>query len=157
MGYTHYWRFKKPAKGKASQTETAYQRALIDCQRIILTYRAVNGGLSGFSAHTKLGQYGGINVNGSRDDGHETFVLREHFSENEGFNFCKTARKPYDRVVTACLIVLSYRLGDCIEVSSDGDSEDWAAGLQLAERVLKLKRLAIPERVSNRNNRSINE
>jgi hypothetical protein len=157
MGYTHYFTFKKAPKGKASQIETNYQKALIDCQRIILAYSNVNGGLSGFSAHTKLGQYGGLNVNGSKEDGHETFVLREHFSQNESFNFCKTARKPYDTVVTACLIVLSYRLGACIDVSSDGDATDWTEGLRLAQKVLKLKRLQIPSGVSNRDNDSMDE
>lgn len=157
MGYTHYWTFKKAPKGKASQSETAYQKAIADCHRIILGYSMVNGGLSGYSAHTKLGQYGGINVNGSKEDGHKTFVLREHLSQNESFNFCKTARKPYDRVVTACLIVLSYRLGGLIDVSSDGDAADWQDGLKLAQKVLKLKRLEIPSSVLKRDNDSMDE
>jgi hypothetical protein len=157
MGYTHYFSFKKAPKGKASQSEAAYQKAIADCHRIILTYSNVNGGLSGYSAHTKLGQYGGINVNGSKEDGHETFVLREHLSQNESFNFCKTARKPYDKVVTACLIALSYRLGGLVEVSSDGDAADWQDGLKLAQKVLKLKSLKIPSGVSNRDNDSTEE
>ena len=137
--------FKKPSKikGNAAKTEALYQRAVKDCQRIILHYYKENKGtessLSGYSAHSKLGQYGGININGKGDQGHETFILREHFSQNEGFNFCKTSQKPYDVVVTACLSVLSYHLGDLIEVSSDGLGHDWFDGLNLAEKVLKRK------------------
>ena len=157
MGYTHYWTFKKAPKGKVSQSEAAYQKAIADCHRIILGYSMNNGGLSGYSAHTKLGQYGGINVNGSKEDGHETFVLRERLSQNEACNFCKTARKPYDKVVTACLIVLSYRLGGLIDVSSVGDAADWQDGLKLAQKVLKLKRLEIPSSVSKRDNDSMDE
>jgi len=151
MGYTHYWTFKKPKRGDAEKTEKLYQRAIKDCAKIIKTYYDANGGLSGYTAHTPIGTYGGILVNGAGDDAHEPFELREHFKQNfenkfkEGFNFCKTARKPYDVVVTACLIVLKHRLGDYINVSSDGYQHEWEEGLELAKRVLKLKTLTIPD------------
>jgi hypothetical protein len=144
MGYTHYWTFKKIPKGQAKKAELAYQKAVIDAHRIIMYWSNLNGGLSGYSAHTKLGAYGGINVNGSKSDAHEPFILREHVKQNEGFNFCKTAQKPYDTVVTACLIALQYRLGTLVEVSSDGSELDWLEGLELAKKVLKLKSLKIP-------------
>jgi hypothetical protein len=139
MGYTHYWNFAKAPKGKASETEAAYQAALIECQRIVKAYYRENGGLSGYTAHAKTGQYGGLNVNGKGDDAHETFAMREHFSENDGFGFCKTARKPYDVVVTACLAVLAYRLPGLVTVSSDGRPKDWTEGVALARKVLRRK------------------
>lgn len=142
MGYTHYWTFKH-TKGSAVRNETKYQQAIKQCNAIISYYSAKFGGLAGYSAHTK-GQYGGIDVNGSRENGHENFLLREHFSENEAFNFCKTAAKPYDVVVTACLIILANKLGTAISVSSDGNSQDWIAGLQLAQNVTRLKSLQLP-------------
>lgn len=149
MGYTHYWTFKKPNRGDAAKTEELYQKAVKECAKIIRTYYDANGGLSGYTAHTPIGKYGGILVNGKGDDAHEDFVLREHFKQNfentDGFDFCKTARKPYDVVVTACLIVLKHRLGDYIKVSSDGYQHEWEAGLELAKRVLKLKTLTIPD------------
>lgn len=147
MGYTHYWTFRKALKGQATKTEEAYQKAVRDCQKVILAYSKVNGGLSGYSAHTKVGQYGGINVNGSGQLSHEPFILREHFSENEGFNFCKTAQKPYDTVVVACLIILKHRLKDLIHVSSDGNEECWKAGLKLAKNITGIKSLNIPESI----------
>ncbi len=144
MGYTHYFKFKKAPAKKAAQVEALYKKTLTECQKIVLFYSKTNGGLSGYSAHSKLSAYGGLNFNGSGENGHETFVLREHYSENESFNFCKTAQKPYDVVVTACLIVLAHRLKGLIEVSSDGRAEDFTAGLDLAKTVLKLKTLKIP-------------
>lgn len=148
MGYTHYWTFQQPKRGDAAKVEALYQKAVKDCAKIIRTYYEAFGGLSGYTAHTPIGTYGGILVNGKGDDAHEDFSLREHFKQNlepDNWNFCKTARKPYDVVVTACLIVLKHRLGDRIDVSSDGFQHDWEAGLDLAKRVLKLKTLTIPD------------
>ena len=150
MGYTHYWTFRKTdkIKGEAQKVEELYQKAIKDCHKVILAYYKDNKGtyssLSGYSAHTKLGQYGGIQFNGKGKNAHEDFYLREHFKQNfegfgSGFHFCKTAHKPYDIVVTACLSILSYRLGKYIEVSSDGLGHDWIDGINLAEKVLKLK------------------
>lgn len=136
MGYTHYWSFK-PVKGQAKQTEKLYKQAIAECQKLVRAYYAEHGELSGYTAHTKPGSYGGVHVNGKGEEAHEPFILREHFNQNNKFNFCKTALKQYDTVVVACLAVLKYRLGDHIEVSSDGDSTDWVSGVALARRCLK--------------------
>lgn len=142
MGYTHYWTFKKPAKGQTAKIEAKYQLAIKQCNKIIKAYSAEFGGLSGYSAHAK--GYGGLHVNGSRENAHEDFSIREHFSQNDTGNFCKTAQKPYDVVVVACLIVLKHYLQDNIQVDSDGEKSDWIDGLNLATKVLKLKTLNIP-------------
>lgn len=149
MGYTHYWGFKLQ-KGQAKQTEVAYQKAIKECHKIVVAYYKEYGGLSGYTAHSTPGQYGGLNVNGKGEDGHETFSMREHFRQNlepGNWNFCKTARKPYDLVVTACLIVLKHRLGDAFSVSSDGYKHEWIEGLQYARKVLKLKTIDIPKSI----------
>lgn len=115
--------------------------------------------LSGFSAHTKPGEYGGIEFNGRAGFMCETFSLREHFKLNfkdtdlsvngvpqgeyQGFNFCKTRQYPYDVVVTACLAVLKQRLGSAVNVSSDGEIDDFQAGVELARRILK-RRISNP-------------
>ena len=100
MGYTHYFNFKKPAKGQAKKTEQKYQRAVLDCARIIKTYYAANGGLKGYTAHTKLGEYGGIEVNGARENAGEPFQIQEHYRENVGeFYYVKSNRLSYDDVV----------------------------------------------------------
>ena len=53
-----------------------------------------------------------------------------------GFNFCKTAAKPYDLVVTAILVLAEHFSEGHFKVSSDGDPEDWAEGLALAREVV---------------------
>jgi len=143
MGYTHYWTFTSN-RGKTAQMEKKYQVAIKKCAKVIRAYSTEFGGLSGYTAHDKTGRYGGLKVNGSREYAHEDFAMREHLSENESFGFCKTAQKPYDTVVVACLIILKHCLGDSIEVSSDGNASEWANGLTLAKQVLGLKTLRIP-------------
>lgn len=151
MGYTHYFSFKSAPKGKLVKTEQAYQRAIMDCTRIIKHYSALHGGLSGFSAHAPVGLYRGLKINGSVNSGQcEDFILRERFEQNLGFNFCKTRQYSYDTVVTACLIVLKHRLGSLVSVSSDGFIDDWEDGLELAKTVLKLKTIKIPASLRNR-------
>lgn len=144
MGYTHYWTFKHPKGIKAADLEAKYQQAILECAKVAQAYNnALPKGdperLSGYTAHTKPGTYGGLDINGKGEYSHDSFQLREHFSENidSGFGFCKTARRPYDTVVTACLSILKYRLGDAIEVSSDGRPADWVRGVFLARTVTK--------------------
>ncbi|HVH45244.1 MAG TPA: hypothetical protein VM925_22985 [Labilithrix sp.] len=44
----------------------------------------------------------------------------------------KTAQNPYDEVVVACLFVAKDHFPyDVLEISSDGDNSDWAAGARL--------------------------
>lgn len=75
-------------------------------------------------------------INGEGVDAHETAFFT--FDQLEMFNSCKTARKPYDRVITALLIELKSCMGNSVGVSSDGDVEDWYAGDALRDRALKL-------------------
>ena len=151
MGYTHYFTFKVPKGIKAAKLEADYQAAILECAKVAKAFNQecsdkglTDARLAGYTAHTKIGQYGGIELNGKGELAHESFTLREHFKQNldgfgNGFAFCKTARKPYDTVVVACLSILKYRLGDAIEVSSDGEAGDWVNGVLLARRTLKRK------------------
>jgi hypothetical protein len=41
------------------------------------------------------------------------------------FDFCKTAFRPYDMAVTACLVIAKHYLQDRIVVRSDGDDDQW--------------------------------
>ena len=144
MGYTHYWKFGKPGKanGKADILELRYQQAIAECNVVIHGWQALceKGGprdaerLSGFSAHST--GYGGLKINGKGDNAHEDFALPEHFRDNVEGSFCKTARKPYDIVVVACLCILKDKLGSAFSVSSDGRYNDWQAGRNLAQAAL---------------------
>jgi len=72
----------------------------------------------------------GIWFNGVGDDAHETMCI--DFTGNGKWDFCKTACKPYDCMVVACLI-LAKELGIIKSWESDGDEEsgDFIAGKAL--------------------------
>lgn len=77
------------------------------------------------------------------DYGHETFLLersprREGWEREDypyGFDFCKTARKPYDQVVTAVLILCERFCPNWRDITSDGTPADWEPALELCLRL----------------------
>lgn len=141
MGYTHYWRQVRDL------TETEWDDLIAVTKDIMWR--------SGVELADPMGNVLGgevisskeIAFNGIAEDSHESFVLnrvmRELYDYEKGmmqedpgvFDFCKTARKPYDTVVTAVLIAAVAITGDAYVVSSDGYAEDWEEGMQLLDRV----------------------
>lgn len=86
-----------------------------------------------------------VHFNGKGEDGHETFVFAREteirdYQKQEGakraFSFCKTAQKPYDKYVVACLIIAKSIFGKDVTISSDGDLEEWQEGKALAETAM---------------------
>lgn len=76
-----------------------------------------------------------ICFNGRGDaDSHETFVINRLRDDD---NFCKTARKPYDIMVCATLMIVRHYIPD-FKVSSDGDKDEheWQAAIALCQKVL---------------------
>ena len=149
MGHTHYWQFNKKTASTVLNTRR-YNRTIAKINLVVKRYNELmpKGSdlrLSGYSAFTS--NYGGVNFNGCRGNDHEAFILRECFNENEAFNFCKTARKPYDAVVCAALIILKHYMQDAVEISSDGKASDWSHGLAIAKEITGLKSLIIPKGV----------
>ncbi|KAJ7586287.1 hypothetical protein C8J56DRAFT_766489, partial [Mycena floridula] len=67
-----------------------------------------------------------ICINGDCD----TFVLSPGLS----WQFCKTARGPYDEIVTAILLS-SMLAGKGLKVSSDGEWEDWQEARDLCHKL----------------------
>lgn len=133
MGYTHYWKVI-PSRLRR------WDDAIESCLQIVKA-----GIKEGIALEVSL-SIEGLSINGVGHDAHENLwipaniaMARKEIAEekargfsNPSFNFCKTARKPYDRVVTACLSVLAtHGLAD---VSSDGYAEDWLDGVELAYR-----------------------
>ena len=82
-----------------------------------------------------------VSFNGVGEMGHESFII---FQDNKGFNFCKTNHKPYDALVTACLILADYHFGDSFKISSDGSYTDWEPGLFLVLSVFPKTHGRIP-------------
>jgi hypothetical protein len=58
----------------------------------------------------------GIHLNGVGGDGHEAFAMNPSGS----WDFCKTARKPYDVVVATILLRARILMGEAFSWSSDG-------------------------------------
>ena len=122
MGYTHYWRIKKgtPKLSKA---------CLSDIKKVCDRY----GKLIQFEEDEKkpiVLNSGEIRFNGIRENGHETFLFEvppkedkySKFDKGFLFNFCKTARKPYDIVVCEILLILKAHLQENLKIDSDGFS-----------------------------------
>jgi hypothetical protein len=77
-----------------------------------------------------------------RDLAHETFYWAGIPTQSEWrkddpdfFEFCKTAMKPYDAVVTAILIRAKSIYGSCVRISSDGEWHEWQAGRDMYEAI----------------------
>jgi hypothetical protein len=73
-----------------------------------------------------------FNGDATKGEDHESFYLDR---EGDGFNFCKTARKPYDRFVKAVLVVANYYAPGALDVTCDGDDEPdcWTEGVSIAK------------------------
>lgn len=141
MGYTHYWsqsrKFTQPewiAIRKAAQ-------AIVDETDAELCWE--------YDKPEKPLQIDAIAIrfNGAEDDGHETFMLTrsvpfppEYRKDEPDFQFCKTARKPYDTPVAAILMATRTIVPDAFEWSSDGwaEEDDMQAAVKLANAACDL-------------------
>jgi hypothetical protein len=72
-----------------------------------------------------------FNGDGSKDEDHEPMCLER---QGGGFQFCKTARKSYDRYVKAILCVANFFAPGVLKVTCDGDDEPdcWTEGVRIA-------------------------
>ena len=93
--------------------------------------------------------FAGNTLNSRECDGscsYESFVLEQYDeSARHGgkpttgpfyFSCTKTAYRPYDIAVTACLIIAKHYLGEQIRILSDGESKDWDDARMLCEQFL---------------------
>lgn len=113
MGYTNYWKLEK--------TEFT-EEFLEDVKKIIEVANGsgidlANG--SGFDGTKPIVEKEIISLNGMEPEDYETFYL----GGKKGFCFCKTARRPYDAVVKAILI-LAEKHGIVSDFSFDGDKTE---------------------------------
>lgn len=145
MGYTHYWDFKDD---KLAQKD--FDKILKDV-KVIEKYFAENDIISenaggyhndnfakldknavayrGWAVGNDLEEVDAISLNGdkTKDLDHENLYFQ--VGENT-WSFCKTARKPYDLIVTLVLMSIKYNVRST-KVSSDGDNEDWEHAFRL--------------------------
>ncbi|MBI5498302.1 MAG: hypothetical protein HY904_25090 [Deltaproteobacteria bacterium] len=122
-GHTHYWTWLAPPDAHAVELAVAgMQRLAASRPDVAVTLERGDAGTVG------------ITLNGVGADAHEPFV----FPGKDRFNFCKTAQKPYDDVVTAALILARDHFdASVLRVESDGawEAGAWVAGAQLYREV----------------------
>jgi hypothetical protein len=82
----------------------------------------------------------GIRFNGVGDLSHESFTLRRiPMPDIRKFDFCKTARKPYDLMVCSTLLLYwHFFKEEGVKISSDGDHSDWEPAIDLVKEVTGL-------------------
>ena len=148
MGYTHYWTPER------TLTEIEWAQVCRDFQHLFNEAQSYGGGYVALSSEGDYGKlptisseaitFNGVDLGLHGDQSHEPFQITRERSE---WAFCKTASKPYDKVVVAALIYLA-SITQSHTPTSDGESSDWMDGLRLAYRAWpKLReRLSIPIR-----------
>ena len=110
MGYTHYWKVRKPF------TDEGWTAFVNECKEIFdkATVPLANG--LGEKGTKPVIEADKIMFNGVEDDSHETCCIVKGATD---FEFCKTSHKPYDAVVVEVLIAAQIH-NLSIELTSDG-------------------------------------
>lgn len=114
MGYTHYWRHSGLTNYDWNKI-THYVKKIADASDVEVEIDF---------------QPDYIRLNGIDDDSYEDFYI----SVESQSDFCKTARRPYDEIVVAILMLLE-DMCPTFSWSSDGDPEDHVDGLALFNKV----------------------
>jgi hypothetical protein len=132
MGYTHYFYTKTELDAKQFKLFAKDAKKLLANPIVPLVYE--------YDQADKPPEVTDetVRFNGVGNDGHETFMLSRVTPKGRGdmaFNFCKTAMKPYDVYVTACLLLAKHHFGKDIKISSDGDVSDWQEGKALVKKI----------------------
>jgi len=145
MGYTHY------ASRRKRLPLALFRLAAEDCRKVVDVICQEQGVHVQFDRDDpKPAHFGddSVQFNGVEEEAHETFVVERTYtpypgqeppSRGEGwFEFTKTARKPYDCAVCACLIVFQHHFDAAYTVRSDGDDLDpgWVTARACCQRVL---------------------
>lgn len=152
MGYTHYWKFKKNPKdckngsNKFAKSVELLKKCLAKVPAEIegetydwenLTKKPVKipfvlKGGNGEGEPKFTDELVCFNGDASIDCDHETcyFALD---NDRYAFDFCKTARKPYDVAVCLALLCFKKNFGNDFSYSSDGNKDD--AGWKMAHNI----------------------
>jgi len=128
MGYTHYWTPKRTNAEKFKDYSNVCARLKKNLPENIQIGDAT--GDLGSGSQPKFSSKE-VCFNGVGDDSHETFNVG--LNQND-WDFCKTACKPYDLLVCACLLAAVDMLG--YQISSDGDIEDWIPAIKYYNKTI---------------------
>lgn len=122
MTYTHYYKFILDN----NLNKSSYNNALEDVIILINKYQK-DYNLDIYNNIEYDDKIYKIIFNGPEGDKCEYFKLPE--ACNIEFDFCKTAKKSYDDIVVACLIIMSHVFN--FKVNSDGNKNNWLKGQKL--------------------------
>ncbi|KAJ5177528.1 uncharacterized protein N7500_000227 [Penicillium coprophilum] len=121
MGYTHYYAI---VGWDTPEWQKAWAQIIQDVPNIIKEARVpLTGPTEDMDKITPVitDSEKGIHLNGIRGNAHEDFRL----CKPGAWTFCKTARKPYDVVVSSILLRIWMLAPKNLELGSDGGYEDW--------------------------------
>jgi hypothetical protein len=137
MGYTHYLNIEKKALTKDEFCKVAFDMKLIE-QHLNdndIQLGSWDGETEGVEFDFNESHPESFRFNGIKENSHETFSLK---IGDEGFSFCKTARKEYD--IAVCLILLSVKYHvRRAKISSDGGNEDWNPAFDLFKTIFPMR------------------
>lgn len=116
MGYTRYW--NRTEKKIDADLIVKVCEVIADCDKKGIMIR------NGWGQGNPLVTLDYISINGDRsnDLDHESFFISDAY-DDKGFNFCKTARKPYDYAVRE-ILKYAEENGFVTDVQDDGDNDE---------------------------------
>jgi hypothetical protein len=135
MGYSHYWNcINEPTDEQWATICSSFTRLVKEGQMLALLHHTSFPKICVEYDHDAPPEINDryIRFNGYGDAGYETMYLERAIGRR---GLCKTRQNPYDLVVTALLILVFYHAPDCYHIRSDGDTEDWQAGLELVQHL----------------------
>jgi hypothetical protein len=121
VGFTRYWTVKRDVDPERLIEAGRKMGELVRSSSVPLA------GLDGTGEPTVNSNTGAVWFNGVEGEDYEGFAWPPDLiagrasrdDDDSVFDFCKTARLPYDDVVNACLAVAQEVLGDAIKVEAD--------------------------------------
>jgi hypothetical protein len=131
MGYTHYMTTGKKVN-QVNFTSIKAEIKIIEAHMKSIGVPLFDGrGEEEGVVYEK--DYVAFNGDESKGEGHETFYMDRN---DDDFNFCKTANKPYDLAVCLALLCIKKRVPTA-RISSDGDMSDWSEAVETYGKIFK--------------------
>jgi hypothetical protein len=129
MGYTHFFPHTQTSDKK-------WPNIVNDCHKLLksLPKEIRIAGWNGYGRPEFDDEKIVFNGCIEEDNNYETFSLLKKGSRK--LHFCKTQRKPYDLLVCSCLLVYKYYSPDTIELTSNGNIEDWQSSIDFVSNTL---------------------
>lgn len=137
MGYTHYWYINYNG---ADLDKNLWNEFMIIARDIILRSDVMIR--DGFGQNLPIIRDDLLWLNGDADlnEDFETMFITPIYDKSKPkvgvneFNFTKTGRRPYDKIVVAILLIFKYMFWNQVILKTDGETEDLIAGFEIANR-----------------------